>query len=346
MGFVIGGILLFAIWFLIVKALLSKLFMRRFNGNTLAKEMNDKAVQTASKEKDSQKTEKSRFLVELPLESIREEREQIKEQKIKNKVYKELHRLADAEAKDRIKGKVSLALNQNREDAILKALRNLAKFKILGHNQEAANSKEKSKLTKSLKIEISSLRKILHDKTNTKYKVGVKLQEAAKKLKINEFSLTLPKDPVLSTGDEVRLNEYRINILIDNSKTSKFLYVAKVKSGIDEKRYTLIGVSDDDNIKGLFKGNDVVSLIEVHRCVKFNSNFALVLQYNMIKKYRPANYFVEKEFNEFERFDGYINIVPMAHTTQICKRIDIILDNYDEAYSIFKETFKSIKSTP
>ena len=82
--------------------------------------------------------------------------------------------------------------------------------------------------------------------------------------------------------------------------------------------------------------NDVTEIVEVYRNVEIESNLAIALQYSLIMKYRPDDYVAEDEFNEFERFNGFTEIVPMKYKTSVCNDIDNVADNYKDVKIVFK----------
>ena len=59
-------------------------------------------------------------------------------------------------------------------------------------------------------------------------------------------------------------------------------------------------------------------------------------EYFLIRKYRPKNYFAEKEFDVFSRFGGYTEVVPMRNTTEIGKDIDKIEKNSKQYSSLIE----------
>jgi len=148
-------------------------------------------------------------------------------------------------------------------------------------------------------------------------------EEGLKNLFINA-----PVDPIPGTGDNIRFNDF--NKEINNDKrTSRYLYLVKIKSRIDDKSYVKIGLTSKNNIDKRFDLDDVVDLIETYRLVKLNSRVAMALEYNLIRKYRPKGYIAEKEFDQFSRFSGYTEIIPMRRTTDVCQDIDNVVDDLD-----------------
>ena len=109
--------------------------------------------------------------------------------------------------------------------------------------------------------------------------------------------------------------------------TYKYLYLARVKSKIDDKKLIKIGITSNEDIEKRFENDDVLELIEVIKSAKLATKTAMALEYFLIRKYRPDDYFAEKEFDDFSRFDGYTEIIPMKHTSKVCKEIDDILKN-------------------
>jgi hypothetical protein len=147
------------------------------------------------------------------------------------------------------------------------------------------------------------------------------LEEEVKSLFINN-----PVNPIPRTGDGIRFNDF--NREVNKSKRAdKYLYFVKIKSRIDDKNYMKIGLTSKDSVDERFDLDDVVDLIKVYRLVKLDSRVAMALEYNLIRKYRPKGYIAEKEFDQFSRFSGYTEIIPMRSTSDVCKDIDNIVDS-------------------
>ena len=62
----------------------------------------------------------------------------------------------------------------------------------------------------------------------------------------------------------------------------------------------------------------------------------MALEYYLIRKYRPNDYFAEKEFDEFSRFDGYTEIIPIKHTSKVSDEIDNIQKNSENIANAFQ----------
>ena len=142
---------------------------------------------------------------------------------------------------------------------------------------------------------------------------------------LEELKLYPLPEPVDKTGDYGRFIDFRDQI--GKEITYKYLYLARVKSKIDDKNLIKIGITSNEEIEKRFENDDVLELIEVIKSAKLATKTAMALEYYLIKKYRPNDYFAEKEFDEFSRFDGYTEIIPMKHTSKVCKEIDDILKN-------------------
>lgn len=134
-------------------------------------------------------------------------------------------------------------------------------------------------------------------------------------------------------GDKERLNAFKSDLLKNNEVNRRFYFV-KIKSNIDDKNYLQIGTTLKEDLSLL--SNDVVDVVEIYKDVEIESNIALALQYQLLRKYRPDNYIAEDEFSEFERFDGYTEIVPMKYKTEVCKDIENVVDNYEDVKFVFK----------
>jgi hypothetical protein len=161
------------------------------------------------------------------------------------------------------------------------------------------------------------------DKERNKLIKNRLLEEEKKDLFINK-----PADPVPRTGDDIRFNDFNREANKDNH-TNRYLYLVKIKSRIDDKNYIKIGLTSKDNIDDRFDLDDVVDLIEIYRLIKLDSKTAMALEYNLIRKYRPKGYIAEKEFDQFSRFSGYTEIIPMRRITDACQDIDNVVDNFN-----------------
>lgn len=161
------------------------------------------------------------------------------------------------------------------------------------------------------------------DKERNKFIKNKLFEEGKKDLFINE-----PVNPTSRTGDDIRFNDFNREINKEN-RTDKYLYLVKIKSRIDDKNYIKIGLTSKGNVEGRFDLDDVVDLIEIYRLVKLDSRLAMSIEYNLIRKYRPKGYIAEKEFDQFSRFSGYTEIIPMRRTSDVCQDIDYIVDSLD-----------------
>ena len=132
---------------------------------------------------------------------------------------------------------------------------------------------------------------------------------------LEELKLYPLPEPVDKTGDNGRFMEFKNQI--GKELTYKYLYLARVRSKIDDKKLIKIGITSNEDIEKRFKNDDVLELIEVIKSAKFSTKTAMALEYYLIRKYRPNDYFAEKEFDEFSRFSGYTEIIPMKHTTKV-----------------------------
>jgi hypothetical protein len=140
---------------------------------------------------------------------------------------------------------------------------------------------------------------------------------------LEELKLYPLPEPVDKTGDYGRFMDFKNQI--GKELTYKYLYLARVKSKIDDKKLIKIGITSNEDIEKRFENDDVLELIEVIKSAKLSTKTAMALEYYLIRKYRPNDYFAVNEFDEFSRFDGYTEIIPMKHTTKASKEIDDIL---------------------
>jgi hypothetical protein len=170
------------------------------------------------------------------------------------------------------------------------------------------------------------------------------------KLEELEF-IGIPSYPVKDTGDVHRQSEWRLEVK-KKEQSSKYLYLVQIKSRIDDKNYIKIGITSKKNIKKRFEEDDVMELKKVIRSEKLDTKLAMSAEYFLIRKYRPKDYFAEKEFDVFSRFGGYTEVVPMRNTTAIAKDIDKIarnskkytslLNSYISHVGLYKESKTSI----
>jgi hypothetical protein len=151
---------------------------------------------------------------------------------------------------------------------------------------------------------------------------------------LEELKLYPLPEPVDKTGDYGRFIDFRDQI--GKEITYKYLYLVKIKSKIDDKKLIKIGITSNEDIEKRFENDDVLELIEVIKSAKLATKTAMALEYFLIRKYRPNDYFAEKEFDEFSRFDGYTEIIPMKHTTKVSEEIDNILKNSENIANAFQ----------
>ncbi|MDC1386349.1 hypothetical protein N8384_03010 [Candidatus Thioglobus sp.] len=159
------------------------------------------------------------------------------------------------------------------------------------------------------------------------------------RLLLNEFNkfefVGIPTDPIEHTGDSSRLKDWAIEVK-KRKESTKYLYLVQIKSRIDDKNYIKIGITSKKNIKKRFEDDDVMELKKIIRSVRLETNLAMSAEYFLIRKYRPKNYFAEKEFDVFSRFGGYTEVVPMRNTTEIGKDIDKIEKNSKQYSSLIE----------
>jgi hypothetical protein len=136
----------------------------------------------------------------------------------------------------------------------------------------------------------------------------------------------IPTDPVEHTGDSSRQTDWSVEVQ-KRAKSTKYLYLVQIKSRVDDKNYIKIGITSKKNLKKRFETDDVMELKKIIRNVKLETKLAMSAEYYLIRKYRPKNYYAEKEFDVFSRFGGYTEVVPMRNTTVIAKDIDKIERN-------------------
>ena len=154
--------------------------------------------------------------------------------------------------------------------------------------------------------------------------------------KLEELELVgIPSYPVEGTGDIHRQSEWRLEVK-KKEQSTKYLYLVQIKSRVDDKNYIKIGITSKNNIKKRFEEDDVMELKKVIRSEKLETKLAISAEYFLIRKYRPKDYYAEKEFDAFSRFGGYTEVVPMRNTTAIGKDIDKIAKNSREYASLLE----------
>jgi hypothetical protein len=127
--------------------------------------------------------------------------------------------------------------------------------------------------------------------------------------------------PINKTGDSIRFKDFEAECSRD--LRDKYLYLVKIKSNIDDRKFIKVGVSTHKDIKKRFEDDDVIELIEVIRSIKFDSRAAMAIEYHLIQKHRPKDYFAEEEFDVFSKFSGYTEVIPMRYATAVTKDIDL-----------------------
>jgi hypothetical protein len=248
-------------------------------------------------------------------------------------IESELNKLADIELKNIVKKKPLITdYFEHRQLKRLKAIRGLAQYEIIGHYGKPKGKKEKEGIARLLN------EKKLHLSESLKEKTLKKLDPYYTQKAIN-FNIDIASMNSSSTsnadanGDNKRITEFKSDLLTNNGAIRHF-YLVKIKSNIDDKHYIQIGTTFNKDLVNL--NNDVTEIVEVYRNVEIESNLAIALQYSLIMKYRPDDYVAEDEFNEFERFNGFTEIVPMKYKTSVCNDIDNVADNYKDVKIVFK----------
>ena len=147
--------------------------------------------------------------------------------------------------------------------------------------------------------------------------------------KYNRASILLKRKGILplgavieKTGDEKRCKDFVAECKQTHTQ-DKYLYLVKIKSNIDDKKIIKVGITSYKDIKMRFEDDDVIEIIEVIRSIKLDTRVAMAIEFHLIQKHRPKDYFAEKEFDVFSRFGGYTEVIPMRYKTAITKDIDI-----------------------
>ena len=151
--------------------------------------------------------------------------------------------------------------------------------------------------------------------------------------KYNRASILLKRKGILplgavieKTGDEKRCKDFIAeceHTSIQDQGTTNYLYLVKIKSNVDDKKFIKVGITSYKDIKMRFEDDDVIEIIEVIRSIKLDTRVAMAIEFHLIQKHRPKDYFAEREFDVFSRFGGYTEVIPMRYKTAITKDIDI-----------------------
>ena len=170
--------------------------------------------------------------------------------------------------------------------------------------------------------------------------------------KYNKASLLLRTKGILplgavveKTGDEKRYKDFLAECKQTHTQ-DKYLYLVKIKSNIDDKKFIKIGITSYKDIKKRFEDDDVIEIIEVIRSIKFDTRVAMAIEFNLIQKHRPKDYFAEREFDVFSRFSGYTEVIPMRYTKAITKDIDLFEKEsqlFTDAFDVISKVKKELK---
>ena len=189
-------------------------------------------------------------------------------------------------------------------------------------NDEWMKEYVNSKKDREEALEKAALKRAMAEKAKLKRKENFikKYNKASLLLRTNGI---LPLRAVVEkTGDEKRYKDFLAECKQTHTQ-DKYLYLVKIKSNIDDRKFIKIGITTYKDIKKRFEDDDVIEIIEVIRSIKLDSRVAMAIEFNLIQKHRPKDYFAEKEFDVFSRFGGYTEVIPMRYKTAITKDIDI-----------------------
>ncbi len=215
-------------------------------------------------------------------------------------------------------------------------------------NDEWMKEYVNSKKDREEELEKAALKRAIAEKARLKKKENfIK--------KYNKASLLLRTKGILplgnvveKTGDEKRYKDFVAECKQTHAQ-DKYLYLVKIKSNIDDKKFIKIGITSYKDIKKRFEDDDVIEIIEVIRSIKFDTRVAMAIEFNLIQKHRPKDYFAENEFDVFSRFSGYTEVIPMRYTKAITKDIDLLekesqffTDAFDVISKVKKELNKNI----
>ena len=176
------------------------------------------------------------------------------------------------------------------------------------------------------------------------------IEKYNKAIKLLKRKGILPLGSVIDeTGDENRYKDFVAECKytsIQDQVTTKYLYLVKIKSNIDDKKFIKIGITSYKDIKKRFEDDDVIEIIEVIRSIKFDTRVAMAIEFNLIQKHRPKDYFAEREFDVFSRFSGYTEVIPMRYTKAITKDIDLFEKEsqlFTDAFDVISKVKKELK---
>lgn len=184
---------------------------------------------------------------------------------------------------------------------------------------------------------VSTVNKVVWHKLQ--HELELYFRKEAAKYNISEF---WPMHPLLArkqTSEEKLEADYKnlTNEIIKGAGgengTKKHIYCVRIRSNIDNKQYVRIGVSDKGSEDA---NNDVVDVTEVYLDTVLEPDIALALQKGVLKYYKPLNHNLDEYFDEFERFEGYTEIIPMEHRSSACQDIQKVAENVDDIRFIFE----------
>ena len=169
--------------------------------------------------------------------------------------------------------------------------------------------------------------------------------------KYNRASILLKRKGILplgavieKTGDEKRCKDFIAeceHTSIQDQGTTKYLYLVKIKSNIDDKKFIKVGITSYKDIKMRFEDDDVIEIIEVIRSIKLDTRVAMAIEFHLIQKHRPKDYFAEEEFDVLSRFTGYTEVIPMRYTKAITKDIDLYKSQSKPITDAFNAIFRA-----
>ena len=239
-----------------------------------------------------------------------------------------------------LKSKKSLAIKKERQEAERKSHNERIK-----RNDELMKEYVNSKKDREEALEKAALKRAMAEKAKLKRKENFikKYNKASLLLRTNGI---LPLRAVVEkTGDEKRYKDFLAECKQTHTQ-DKYLYLVKIKSNIDDKKFIKIGITSYKDIKKRFEDDDVIEIIEVIRSIKFDTRVAMAIEFNLIQKHRPKDYFAENEFDVFSRFSGYTEVIPMRYTKAITKDIDLLEKEsqlFTDAFDVISKVKKELK---
>jgi len=204
---------------------------------------------------------------------------------------------------------------------------------------------EKSKDQKEREVISQNLENIKNNiKRELKRMIWVSYSDRIEQ-EIDRYGIEYPSHDLVikkGNGDTERVNEFQYDILVNTNSKRKLLCVT-VKNNINQNHYLQILTTFEEDISRIYNSNDVLDLVDIVNNIEFDSSFTLAIQFSLLRKYRPENYIATNKFDEFDRFNGFKELVPLKNRSSITNDINFISKNYDDALRVFIKKKKITK---